>query len=214
MSLTTITAYAATPLYDRPPQRRRAWNAPDGRSSSEASPAAQAAALLDAEAVPAPSFEAASYVPHVFRADLTAIASQYDPAESGETDAHEPDFLSAFSALLATVMSGDTRGAQAAARNLQQQIGRAETGADDTRAPGAIGRFFEDLQALIRTARLGDKGGAQSAAESLASDLRNALGGSNLAISSTVVEPSSAAEGATAAYETLMELNQLGVSAA
>ena len=153
MSLTTITAYAATPLYDRPPQRRRAWNAPDGRSSSEASPAAQAAALLDAEAVPAPSFEAASYVPHVFRADLTAIASQYDPAESGETDAHEPDFLSAFSALLATVMSGDTRGAQAAARNLQQQIGRAETGADDTRAPGAIGRFFEDLQALIRTAR-------------------------------------------------------------
>lgn len=214
MSLSTVATYAAMPLYDRPPQRRRSWTAPDGRPASEPSPAAQAAALLDAEAAPAPSFESLAYAPQLFKADLTSLAPRYDPAESGQMPSSEPDFLTAFSALLAAVNSGDTRGAQAAARALQQQIGR--TGAEPDNAGGtpAIGLFFEDLQALIRTAQQGDSGGAQTAAESLATDLRKALGGSGLAFSSTRSEPSSAAEGATAAYETLMELNQLGRSVA
>lgn len=129
------------------------------------------------------------------------------------------DFLDNLSALLASVRSGDVGSARVAANALQYELltATAAPGASPNPASDHSGRLLDDLRALIRAARLGDTGGAQSAAQNFASEVQSALVEPSVHyVARTSAraaprpegesEPSSPGLGATAAYETLLEL--------
>ncbi len=156
-----------------------------------------------------------------FRTIVTADLVQL--AELGERDVDEPpastaaEFLNAFASLLASVSSGDSVAARDAANLLQLELFRAP---DDAAAGAGEAplRMLEDLVALIRFARLGDLGAAEGAAELMARHMQSALVAPQspeapaerlgrrrrAARLANRREPPTLVQGATAAYELVM----------
>lgn len=127
------------------------------------------------------------------------------------------EFLSAFSTLLASVGAGDVGAARNAATALQLELfgGSGALTASHESGQEAQMRMLDDLVALIRFARLGELGSAEASAQLLARDMQAALLAPVRSPASrepaarkppaSPAEPASLVQGATAAYESLME---------
>ena len=222
MPLTGLTPSVSVTFSERyPSPRRDEGYRPSGRED-EAS--AEAHAIL-AEFGTAPENDE-SPTPDgfstVIKTDLSALGDAdlwivpKAPPPNPQNDARP--FLSCFSRLLTAVQNGDAAAAREAANALQYELfGGAEAAgaprADPTDSPK---RMLDDINELIRSARLGDIAGAESAARLLASDLQSGLlaapAPSNPAANRRARprafsphETRSLVQGATAAYETLMD---------
>jgi hypothetical protein len=173
---------------------------------------------------PTPAAEPAPFAA-ILKTDLTGL-TDLDPRnrpESREAAASANDFLGAFSMLLASVGSGDAGAARNAATVLQLELfgGATALAATEESAEEAQARMLDDLLSLIRFARLGDLGAAEAAARHLARHMQTALlaparplapverlaGRKRAPRNPGVQEPASLVQGATAAYELLMELD-------
>ncbi len=153
--------------------------------------------------------------------DLASLAEIEARKAMAPHSATVAEFLAAFSALLSSVSSGDVLSARDAANILQlelfgaQNAAEEETGADED----APLRMLEDLVALIRFARLGDLNSAEAAAALLARHMQTALiappspskpaerlaGRRHAVRAASRREPPTLVQGATAAYELLMD---------
>jgi hypothetical protein len=164
--------------------------------------------------------------PPIIRADLAGL-SDPDPAPrtgnlSGDALSRAHEFLGAFSRLLASVASGDVSAARNAATELQLELfgGSGALAAAGESGKEAQTRMLDDLVALIRFARLGELGSAEVSAHLLARDMQAALLAPARAPTpaeptaarrrigrTSLPEPASLVQGATAAYEMLMDLD-------
>ena len=150
---------------------------------------------------------------------MTSLHAQDAEPSDFAVHAGQEDFLGHLGALISGVQAGDVIGAQAAADALQTDLS-APGGPLTTAALDAPGRMLDDLRALIVAARQGDARGAHQAAHRLSIDIQTALTGAlpcGDAPTAPALEPAPAsisgiAEGAGAAYDTLMELAEASVS--
>ncbi len=217
MSLSSLSANTYTNYSDRYRSRRQGVF-----STAGAAPSDEAASSSQTEPIPpedlpdfeaptwasAPAGETASYASK-FKADLSRLASvePWRDEPSAETSPASDDFLGNLSTLLASVRTGDAARARVAAIALQYELASAPAAQVAPPNPVTDGptRLLDDFKALIRAARLGDTGGARSAAQNLASDIQSALTETG---AHWISRSPSLGHGATAAYETLMELTQ------
>jgi hypothetical protein len=160
--------------------------------------------------------------------DLAALAVFRDAdASAARPGLAAPEFLAAFALLLSSVSGGDVISARDAANILQLELfGGADDSAEEDREEALL-RMLEDLVQLIRSARQGDLDAAGAAAALLARDMQSALFAPLAPIAPAdrpakrrraarlagYREPATLVQGATAAYERLMEPDA-GASAA
>jgi len=153
--------------------------------------------------------------------DLAALSEYVEREPSTSVAAPTAaEFLAAFAALLGSVSSGDIATAREAANSLQLEL-FGMRGDDSEAAEGeedAALRMLEDLVALIGFARRGDLGAAESAAALLARHMQTALLAPappppaerlarrrRAARLASPHEPPPLVQGATAAYELVMD---------
>jgi hypothetical protein len=192
-----------------PRARERARRAPP---QGEAQPAVSDA---DASEEPAP----------IIRPDLSGLADfeLRTQGPKGDAPLSAREFLSAFSSLLASVSAGDVDAARNAATALQLELfgGPSALAATSESGQAAQTRMLNDLVALIGFARLGELGSAEASAYRLARDMQAALlaptrgpppverpSPSDKRAQASPPQPASLVQGATAAYELLMDLDR------
>ena len=217
--------------YSPPRSNEERAHAQPARAEGNDSPADALMAEFDAELMSPARGESVSFAT-VIKADLAALSAAEpwpDPVRASEPNADA--VLGGLSSLLGAIRMGDASGAREAANALQFELfsGASAVVAASFAGDEAAGRMLDDLRALIRAARLGDSGAAETAAHALASNLQIALLGPStraplldrrsrrrvIARAAPIGQPSSLVQGATAAYETLMEPDAAGaVSAA
>jgi hypothetical protein len=216
--------------YSPPRSNEERAHAPPARGEGNDSPADVLMAEFDAELTSPARGEAAPFAT-IIKADLAGLSAGEpwsDPRRASEPNANA--VLGGLSSLLGSIRMGDAGGAREAANALQFELfsGASARLAASSAGDEAAGRMLDDLCALIRAARLGDSRAAETAARALACDLQIALIGPStrasfdhrarrrvIARAAPMGQPSSLVQGATAAYETLMEPDAAGaVSAA
>ena len=161
----------------------------------------------------------------IIRTDLTGLGdSEPHIAELvGHFASSAHEFLGAFSSLLSSVASGNAAAARDAATELQLELfgGPSALAATSENGDDAQARMLDDILSLIRFARLGDIGSAEASAHLMGRHLQTALLAParapkpservplrrRIARAALLQEPASLVQGATAAYEILMELD-------
>lgn len=212
MTLSSLSAETRTFYSRRYPSRSRSSLAAEATLAVFETLAAPASPPdFDPAPPPPPPPPQGSPYENRFKADLTALHPQDAAPLNISPDLAQGDFLGHLGALIAGLRSGDALGAQAAADALQVELAAADAPPAPA-AQDAPARMLEDLRALIAAARRGDVPSAHEAAHRLSRDMQSALTGAPPGSDPAPAAKSAIAEGASAAYDTLMELTEASVT--